>query len=172
MSTFAKLKLVASYKKVRYYSVTLAGSADDEFNDRTLFENFFHEHSQCNSEKLKNIVYWLKEIGDTRGALEEDFRAEKAAHALPPPKCTVFIGKGKKNNNLRLYCLRANESVVFLFSGDVKTEGKAQNCPNVKGHFELANKLANKINQSFGTDLSWNDDYTDIDFNEDFIFEI
>lgn len=77
-----------------------------------------------------------------------------------------------KPNNLRLYCLRANESVVFLFNGDIKTTLKAQDCPNVKSHFKLANKLTALLNQAFvENQIEWNEDFTDIGVEDDFRLE-
>ena len=82
------------------------------------------------------------------------------------PQYTEY-GK-KKANNLRLYCLRANESIVFLFNGDIKTEKKAQKCPNVKTHFKLANQLTKAIDKAFAeSDIVWNEDCTQIEYNED-----
>ena len=81
----------------------------------------------------------------------------------------VEYGK-KKANNLRLYCLRANSNVVFLFSGDIKTTQKAQDCPNVRKHFNLANTLTKAIDNAFiENDIIWNEDCTLIKCDEDFI---
>ena len=72
---------------------------------------------------------------------------------LPPTgidREPMLIENGKKSaNNLRLYCLRAIERLVFLFGGDLKTALKAQDCPNVKPHFILANKLTKAIDEAF-----------------------
>jgi len=93
--------------------------------------------------------------------------------ALPPvgkDRKPHYIENGKsKNNNLRLYCLRANENVVFLYSGGLKTTQKAQDCPNVKKHFILANQLTKAIDTAIkDSDIVWNEDYTLIECNEDF----
>jgi len=78
------------------------------------------------------------------------------------------LGKPKANN-IRLYCLRANENVVFLFNGSIKTTKKAQDCPNVKNHFTLANQLTKAINTAFAEkSIVWNNDFTLINFSIDF----
>ncbi|WP_372744409.1 hypothetical protein [Lutibacter sp.] len=169
MNIFARIKPIAQYKKVSYYSVCIN---DDE---TSLFEDFVKVHQINNKTKLDHILNWLKVIGNNYGAQTHHFRPEGETadtSALPPkgidrkPQYTEY-GK-KKANNLRLYCLRANESVVFLFNGDIKTEQKAQNCPNVKTHFKLANQLTKAIDNAFRErDIVWNDDCTLINCNED-----
>ncbi|MDR3010860.1 MAG: hypothetical protein LBV59_23235 [Sphingobacterium sp.] len=73
------------------------------------------------------------------------------------------------SNNLRLYCHRLNDHVVILYGGAIKTAGKAQDCPQVKEHFNLANILSRLIDQGFvDDDIEWNDDDRDILYNEDF----
>ncbi|MEN8185961.1 MAG: hypothetical protein ABFR05_02395 [Bacteroidota bacterium] len=152
-----------------YYSVSM----DD--NDTSLFEEFINRQQIENKNKLDHILNWLKFIGDKYGAQSHFFRPEAETadtSALPPkgidrkPQYTEF-GK-KKANNLRLYCLRANDSVVFLFSGDIKTSKKAQNCPNVKPHFKLANQLTKSIDNAFKEkEIIWTNDFTQIEFNKD-----
>jgi hypothetical protein len=76
----------------------------------------------------------------------------------------------KKPNNLRLYCLQANESVVFLFDGDIKTENNALDCPNVKPHLNLANQITKAIDRAIiERDIQWNNNMNDIDFDPDLI---
>jgi hypothetical protein len=71
-----------------------------------------------------------------------------------------------------LYCLRANEHVVFLFNGDIKTQKYPQECPNVKEHFKLANQLTKVIDKAFiEKDIVWNDNATEINFEADFKLE-
>lgn len=169
MNTFAHIKPIARYEKVSYYSVSI----DD--GNTSLFENFIKKHTTENKNKLDHILNWLKEIGNNYGARTNYFRPEGETadtSALPPkginrkPQYTEH-GK-KKANSLRLYCLRANESVVFLFNGDIKTDRKAQNCPNVKPHFKLANKLTKAIDTAFvDGDIVWNENCTEISYNED-----
>lgn len=78
------------------------------------------------------------------------------------------MGK-KKANNIRLYCLRANEKVVFLFNGDIKTTHYPQDCPNVKSHFKRANQLTKAIDTAFREkEIQWIENDTLISFKNDF----
>lgn len=180
MSIFVRIKSVATYKKVVYYSVVLTDSMDEEILEtetESLFEDFLKRHQTDNQKKLIHILSWMKEIGENRGALNDDFRHEKKASALPPKgqnRKPVFVNKGKNDiNDLRLYCFPMNESVVFLFNGGIKTTKKAQECPNVSDHFKIANKLVSCIDDLFASgELSWNNEFSDIKFAEDLIFEI
>lgn len=170
MNTFAHIKPIAQYNKVSYYSVCIEG------NEISLFEEFIAYHTITNKEKLNHVLDWIKLIGNKYGAQSHLFRPEGEtadASALPPkgierkPHYTEY-GK-KKANNIRLYCLRANENVVFLFNGDIKTDHYAQDCPNVRKHFKLANKLTKAIDSAFANkDIVWNDDCTEIDCEDDF----
>jgi len=75
-----------------------------------------------------------------------------------------------KANNLRLHYCRLSESVVFLFDGDIKTADAAPDCPNVWPHFRMANKLVQVIDECFSQgDIEWDDDRTDIVYDEDFL---
>tara|TARA_R110002096_G_C14629134_1_gene724754 strand:- start:1899 stop:2423 length:525 start_codon:yes stop_codon:yes gene_type:complete len=169
VNTFAHIKPIAQYNKVAYYSVCIDGE------ENSLFEEFIKRHTNINNDKLDHILNWLRQIGNNYGAQTDYFRPEGETadtSALPPkginrkPQYTEH-GK-KKANNLRLYCLRANESVVFLFNGDIKTKNKAQYCPNVKPHFKLANRLTKAIDKAFqDKDIVWNDDCTQISCKED-----
>jgi hypothetical protein len=165
VNNFAHIKPLFKYKKVAYYSVVLNNGK------KTLYEEFVEKHDAANKNKLYHILKWLKAIGNIYGAQSRFFRNEaftSDTSALPPvgkDKKPFFIEKGiKKNNTLRLYCLRANENVVFLYSGDVKTANKAQECPNVKPHFLLANQLTKAIDKAFkNNEIIWNEDATLID---------
>lgn len=175
MNNFAKIVLVQRFKKVSYYSLILN---DDE---TSMFKQFMNKHTAENKNKLQHIIKWIGEIGEKYGAKEFYFRneAETAdASALPPigvdrePTYVEYNETTSEDenisNNLRLYCLRANENVVFLFNGDIKTKDKAQDCDNVRKHFRLANKLAEVIDKAIiEKDIKWNHNGTDIVFDSD-----
>lgn len=58
---------------------------------------------------------------------------------------------------------------MFLFNGDIKTTHYAQDCSNVKKHFDLANKLTKAIDLAFvENEIVWNDDLTLINCSTDF----
>ena len=178
MNIFATLNIVETYDKVVYYTLTI--EEDDEI-DKSLFELFLTKHNEENYEKLYHIMAWLKKIGDVTGAKEFYFRPEAEiadASALPPqgidrePTYIEFNTETEEEentaNNLRLYCFRASETVVFLFNGDVKTANRAQDCDNVRPHFRLANKLTKLLEEKFRQkEITWNEDHTDIEFDDD-----
>lgn len=178
MNNFAEIIWVNTYRKVTYYTVAV--------NDGiALFDAFVDKHTDENKEKLKHILAWIKVIGDKIGAQEQYFRneAETAdASALPPQgvnKEPVYVEYNEetgteenKPNNLRLYCLRANEYVVFLFSGDIKTAATPQECENVRLHFKKANKLTELIDEAFqNKEIRWINDYTEIEVDDDFLLQ-
>lgn len=165
MNTFVHIKHIQTYDKVSYYSVVFGNETI------SLFEKFFATHEESNNDKLYHIIKWLEVIGKKYGAQAHLFRPEgKTADtsALPPAtsKNPSYVENGKKKpNTLRLYCLRANEHVVFLFDGDIKTTQKAQDCPNVKHHFKLANQITKAIDEAFKQgEILWNDTHTNIKF--------
>ena len=163
MNNFATLKYIDEFKHVVYYSIVING--DEE--QKSLYEEFTERWEIQNIDKLNHIKSWLALIGDKYGATENNFRHEKKASALPPreiEKEPAYLHFGKKTaNNLRLYCHRLNKHVVILFSGAEKTARKAQDCDSVKGHFDLANKLALAIDDCLKKgDITWNDDSSDI----------
>lgn len=170
MNTFAHIKPIVRYKKVAYYSVCINS------NSESLFDEFITKQENKEQEKLNHILEWIKQIGNKYGAQPNLFRPEGEtadASALPPkgmerePHYTE-CGKNKANN-LRLYCLRANQHVVILFGGDIKTTKYPQDCPNVKPHFKLANRLTKAIDKAFvDKEIIWNDDLTFIDCADDF----
>ena len=171
MNNFARIKPLFKYKTVAYYTVSIDG------NDKTLYQQFVEKHTVENIDKLYHIQKWLKIIGEKYGAQSRFFRNEAKnadTSALPPigkERKPYYVEYGEnKANNLRLYCLRANSNVVFLFSGDIKTKQKAQDCPNVKSHFNMANALTKAIDNAFrDKDVIWNEDCTLISCSEDFI---
>ena len=175
MATFAHLIEVEQLKTVKYFSVVI--TEEPLLEGDSLFDLFVEKQKLKNKSKLQHILDWIELIGNSkRGANENIFRFENDASALPPE------GKDREPcylendintpNDLRLYCFRANEHVVILFNGDIKTTETAQECPNVKPHFDLANKLSKKLNQLFGKEIFWNSDCTDISVEDDFYFEL
>lgn len=171
MNNFARIKPLFKLKTVAYYSVCL------EDNNTTLYHEFVKKHTIENKEKLYHIQKWLQVIGEKYGAQNRFFRNEAKiadTSALPPigkDQEPYYVEFGKnKANNLRLYCFKANSNVVFLFNGDIKTKLKAQDCPNVKKHFNLANSITKAIDNAFREkDIVWNEDCTLISCSEDLI---
>lgn len=160
---------IISFSSVTYYSVRLDGA------ENTLFDDFLTKHESVKYKyELDYIRSWLVKIGQT-GAKETFFRNEAVrggeAKALPPKSNMIDIKLS--NFTLRLYCMRFNANIVFLFSGAVKTARVAQDCFNVKPHFELANKISKSIAKSFKSGdirLSKNGNY--LIFDNDFKIEL
>ena len=167
MNRFATIKHIQDNDKVYYYSIQFK-----EESECSLFEQFMQ---QCEDDDdttvyddLTEILEWVDLIGDEYGAKPQFFRHEGAASALPPPQKMVTKVIEGEAGSLRLYCLVASESVVFLFSGGKKTQQKAQDCPQVASHFKLANRLATAINEAFlKREIRWNDFGDDIEFEND-----
>lgn len=125
MNTFA-LELfddegqICTFYTVRWEDAELAET--DKF-----FQKFRYDEQLKDS--LRELASFLKVvIGDEYGALEDFFRFENTAHALPPSGThkveDLYINFG--NFPLRLYCLRISETLVVLFNGGEKTAGTAQ----------------------------------------------
>lgn len=175
MNNFAKIILVQRFKKVNYYTLKL------EEDELSLFGQFQRKHTAENRDKLNHILAWIKVIGNKIGAKKDHFRPEEnngSAVALPPigkdkePTYVEFndeTGKDENTpNNLRLYCYRLGDNVVFLFNGDIKTAETAQECDNVRPHFKLANELTNVLDKAIGNGFKLNKDYTDLEIDNDF----
>lgn len=151
----------------------------EEDDSISLFEKFVKEQDQKEKTKLNHILRWIKIIGDKYGAQPHHFRPEAEfadASALPPKgknRKPAYIENGKETNNmLRLYTFRVNESVVFLFNGDIKTTKYAQDCPNVGPYFHLANQLTAALQKALEEkEIKWNEDFTQIDYDSDFELE-
>lgn len=178
MNTFVRIELVAQYDLVNYYSVAL------EDADENLFQKFVAKHTAENMTKLNHIMAWLDKIGNEVGAERGLFRPESSGaetYALPPlgknrePVYVEYDENTEKeitsSNPLRLYCFRANQHVVFLFSGDIKTTSGAQDCPNVRPYFQQANALSKCLDEHFWDKIDWNEDATDIVFEKDMKLE-
>jgi hypothetical protein len=138
MNRFATIEEVQRLNKVTYYTIEF------EDKDESEFENFVskYENDSTIKDEYNDLISWIAKIGNEIGAKSQYFRPEIKAHALPPPKKITNIVYVK---NLRLYCMWISESIIILFNGAIKTQNTAQACPNVKPHFDLANKLVLEI---------------------------
>lgn len=177
MNGIIRLKHINDYEKVSYYSVCLDYDDEQVQNVDSLFESFIKEQQINNQEKLNHILSWLAEIGNKYGAQTRYFRPEQQqgeAMGLPPKQYSkepVYTEDDEPfPNNLRLYCHLLNENVVILFSGAIKTAETPQQCPNVKSHFQLANRLTNIIDKAIKEkDILWINENQDINYSDDLI---
>lgn len=130
---------------VRYFTVLIEG----EESKGNLLEQFILKHrgDDSISEEFNDLLAWIKiRMGSIDGAQTRFFRHEKQAMALPPPSRFLEIAY---ESNLRLYCLRLSDHVVILFNGGIKSDVQtAQECPVVRPHFELAQRLAKAIDKA------------------------
>lgn len=151
MNKFVTIEEASSFKKVTYYTVRFE---DERYNE---FEKFIINNGS--DQKIHNeyndLMSLIKRLGNSIGAKERYFsRNEKKAEALPPDWTKLSHGERmlhvKYQHNLRLYCMRINDELVFLFNGGVKTPGNitAQECNVVRKYFNMANQLAKAVEEA------------------------
>ena len=129
MNRLGHIKLFKEFENINFYALHFNNEEHDEFTRFLLkFEN-----DAENKKDFDILISWLMSIGKSY-AYERKFRPEKNASAVPIPSC-----------KLRLYCFRISDQVLILCNGGIKTNKKAQLCPNVGPLFEDANLLAKHI---------------------------
>jgi hypothetical protein len=134
-----------TFDKVHFYTIEI----DDKLSEFADFVTRMKQ-SKLNTHELGELIAFIREIGMKYGAKKSLFRHEAAAEALAVPTVShIDIDSDEETHfGLRLYCIRLTESIVILLNGDRKTTQKAQDCPNCKYHFQLANKISVKITQA------------------------
>lgn len=119
---------------------------DEELSETDKFFVKYENHSTFQRPLQELAKFISKKIGDEMGALEDFFRFENAAQALPPSGTykveDIYIDYG--NFPLRLYCLRISETLVVLFNGGEKTANTAQGGKTSMA-FRDANLFAKRI---------------------------
>lgn len=142
MSNFALEIFDDESPKCQFYTVKLDG---EELSET---DKFFEKHYE--TDRLKPYVQQLSvfisdTIGTKRGAINDFFREERKAQALPPPaKIEIEEVDFGEDFPLRLYCMRLSSSCVILFNGGEKTSWTAQD-GETKVAFREANYYADKI---------------------------
>ncbi|RZK01774.1 MAG: hypothetical protein EOO46_19275 [Flavobacterium sp.] len=146
MNIFALEKFDDEGHKCTFYTVRLEDARYSET------DKFFIKYAK--SKKLKKrfqelAVFLTKKIGNEWGALEEFFRFENKAQALPPPGEHVIdeLTINYAGFPLRLYCLRMSDSLVVLFNGAEKTSSTAQGGMTSMA-FHEANNFATRITKA------------------------
>jgi hypothetical protein len=129
---------ICTFYTVRWENAEL--SETDKF-----FEKY--ENDSTFQRPMQELAKFIsKKIGNELGALEDFFRFENAAQALPPSGSykveDIYINYG--NFPLRLYCLRISENLVVLFNGGEKTADTAQG-GKTSVAFREANVFAKRI---------------------------
>jgi hypothetical protein len=150
VNTFALIEAFRRMDAVTYYTVRLEAADEEERLSETddFFERFGTEDNE-HGEAFDQIFDLLLAIGE-RGAYERYFRFEARALALPGYRqavCSLLEDDEEYPSNLRLYCILLSESVVVLCNGGIKTARTPQECPNVAGHFRLANSVAKHLDE-------------------------
>lgn len=170
MNIFATIHTVITFEKVTYYSIKY------ENNKHTEFEKFIlnHHTNKKIEQEFNDLLALIKRLGVEQGAKSKYFsRNERKAEALPPDWKQLSKHDRrlhvKYQHNLRLYCMRITDEIVFLFNGGVKTPGPitAEECAIVRKHFRNANKLAQTIEDAIknkeielnGLELVFDQDY-------------
>ena len=167
MNRFATIERAIAFKKATYYTVRMEGDGE------TLFLNFINSHSSEEfMEEMAIIRAWIRKLGEEVGVREQYLRYEAYrggdARAFPPPARYIDV-----DCSLRLYCMRVNDHVAFLFSGARKTAETAQECDNVRPHFLLANKISKAIYQAIKDgDIHIDEQANELYFDPDLILEV
>ncbi len=119
---------------------------DAEYSETEKFFLKYENHITLRRPMQELAMFISKKIGDETGALEDFFRFENAAQALPPSGTyqveALFLHFG--HFPLRLYCLRISETLVVLFNGSEKTAATAQGGKTGMA-FQEANIFAKRI---------------------------
>lgn len=149
------LESFARYEQLHYYTLRL--ELDDGSLARySLAEDFFRRMQQANVHPWHWNVFkrLMRDLGrDCRSALADNLlRREDDAKALPPYHPLRWLGQPdddaddppleEGDNMYRLYCYPANEQIIILFNGDWKTAYKVRDCPQVRPHFQFAQRAA------------------------------
>jgi hypothetical protein len=110
-------------------------------------DKFFNKFRASHTEALQMLAEFIDTtIGNEMGALDEFFRFENSAMAMPPSSVSN-IRFDFKGFPLRLYCLKISESLVILFNGGEKTTRNAQGGDTSMAFIE-ANQYANRIQEA------------------------
>ena len=143
MNTFVLETFDDQGKACTFYTVRWE---DALYSETDKFFMNYENHSTLQRPLQELAIFISKKMGDEMGALEDFFRFENSAHALPPSGTyrveDVYINYG--NFPLRLYCLRISAHLVVLFNGGEKTARTAQ-AGKTSLAFQEANNFAKRI---------------------------
>jgi hypothetical protein len=137
---FVTIKPFLQFEKVHYYTFQVEGHEETEVGK---FFTQFENDANLRYDIL-NMIAWLEEIGNQRGAKPGYFRFEDSAEALPPPQRFLLEMPVK---DLRLYCVRLSEEIVILANGGIKTAQKVQDCPDLLPKFRFVRQAAIRITE-------------------------
>ena len=127
-----------------FYTVKWEG--EDVSETEQFFEKYYNAPEfRLYTEELAKFI--SLSIGEKYGAINDFFRWEKSAQALPPkPNIKVEVEEISilVDFPLRLYCLRLSKHCVVLFGGAEKTRAAAQDGKTSMA-FHDANIFAERI---------------------------
>lgn len=125
---------------VQFVSAKLEGESRSEF-EKFDDKEFVKPHHL----KEQEIIYsTIQNIG-RRGAKERYFRPEGPAFALPGKVEREHMAANPDDFGVRLYCGILALDLVLLLNGDIKTKLDPKECPNVRPHFQLAQKIVRAL---------------------------
>lgn len=116
-------------KKAGFYSVKFDGE------DKSEAEKFFERFVDVYPDKIDNLYTQIVVQADVRGCMDFLVHLERGS-----------IWKFKEDK-LRLYCIRFNNSVVILGDGDFKTVRAAQDSKYLTSCVENLEKVESAINK-------------------------
>jgi len=122
MAKKTTIKTIAQNDNVSLYSICFDDSQESEFEKFLLT---FQHNAQLN-EDYKKILVAIKRI-ITRGALERFFRPEGK---MSDDLCALAL----ESKQLRLYCLRISDQILFVGNGGVKTTRTYQENETLSGY--------------------------------------
>lgn len=109
----------------------------------------YEEHKEFGVALMEMASFLNQVIANEYGALDDFFRFENSAQALPP-KGKYQVGELQIdffNFPLRLYCLKITENILVLFNGNEKTGQTAQSGKTSMA-FHNANEFAKRITEA------------------------
>ncbi len=109
-------------------------------------DKFFYKFRSSHHEALQMLSQLIEVIGNEMGAIDDYFKFENSAMAIPPSS-VINITLNFKQFPLRLYCMRISESLVILFNGGEKTSESAQD-GNTSMAFIEANQFVKRIQEA------------------------
>ena len=143
-----------SGEKAQIYSVMYEG------DDMTLMDHFFEDNDNEHHSELEEMASKLQVMGNNTGCRANFFKAYEGA----PGDGVVAL----RCNQMRLYCLRYDNTCIFIGSGGYKPPGKDayQDYAPLNLKAEETKKIAACINRAImEKDLKVNDDGT-LDISE------
>lgn len=125
-----------SGRKAHVYSVVVQG------DDETLLEQFFDENKEGHADDLRTMLAKIQTMADDTGCKREFFKEGEGslADGVVALRC----------NEMRLYGIYFNSTVILFGSGGVKRKGARayQEIPELNAKARQVREIARKINKA------------------------